>query len=144
MCLSRESEPEPEPVSTPEPEPDESQTPAIIGVVFGTLGALIVIIALIVICLRKRKEGTKSKFKGFGLTTRLPNRNTVSKIDATPAYTGLGTRQSQYQYDIHNQSRTNAVDRNTYYSGYNYGASVIYSGAQNQVAGDKYVEIPLR
>ena len=140
MCLSRESEPEP--VSAPEPEPEESNTPAIIGVVFGTLGALIVIIALIVICLRKRNGGTK-KFKGFGLTKRPPTRNTVSKIDVNPAYTGLGTRQSQYQYDVHNQSRTNAMDRNTYYSGYNYIASV-QSGAQNKMDGDKYVEIPLR
>ena len=145
MCKTPWSEtetaPEPAPVNTPEPPP-ETNTPAIVGGVFGTLGALIVIIAIIVFCLRKKEGGSmKNKLKGFGFTVRDPkNRNTVSRIDNNPAYTGLGPRRSEYQYDVNNQNRTNALDRNTYYSGYNYGASV----APTHSASDKYVEIPLR
>ena len=137
-----ETSPEPAPVTTPEPPPEASNTPAIVGGVFGTLVALIVIIAIIVVCLRKKEGSAKNKLKGFGFTKRIiPNRNnTVSRIDNNPAYTGLGARKSEYQYDVNNQSRTNALDRNTYYSGYSYGASV----APSQAASDKYVEIPLR
>ena len=144
MCKTPWSEaetaPEPAPVTTPEPPPEATNTPAIVGGVLGTLGALIVIIAIIVVCLRKKEGGSpKNKFKGFGTTTR-KNRNTVSRIDNNPAYTGLGARRSEYQYDVNNQSRTNVMDRNTYYSGYSYGASV----APTHAANDKYVEIPLR
>ena len=144
MCKTPWSEaetaPEPAPVTTPEPPPEATNTPAIVGGVFGTLGALIVIIAIIVFCLRKN-EPAKNKLKGFGFTVRDPkNRNTVSRIDNNPAYTGLGVRRSEYQYDVNNQNRTNAMDRNTYYSGYNYGASV----APSQAGSNQYVEIPLR
>ena len=146
MCKNPWSEtetaPEPAPVTTPEPPPEATNTPAIVGGVFGTLIALIVIIVIIVVCLRKKGGSAKNKLKGFGFTKRIiPNRNnTVSRIDNNPAYTGLGARKSEYQYDVNNQSRTNALDRNTYYSGYSYGASV----APSQAASDKYVEIPLR
>ena len=128
--------------SSKEPEPEESNTPAIIGGVFGALGALIVIIALIVICLRKKGE-IKSKFQGFG--RKISNSDAVlTEIDTNPSYTGMdGPRQSQYQYDLYNQSRTNAVDRNTYYSAYNYGSSV-YSVTPIKDTGDQYVEISLK
>ena len=152
MCKSSWSsepkpEPEPEPVTTLAPEPELAEGKKTIGVVFGTLGALgvvTIIIVLIVIWLRKRQGATKNTFKGFGFTKRfIPNRdNTVTRIeiDHNPAYTGMGARRSEYQYDINNSSRTNALDRNTYYSGYNCAGSVV----PDQFDSDKYVNIPLK
>ena len=115
------SEEEPE----PEPDAEKSNTIAIVGGAFGTLGALVIIIALIVIWLRKRGR-KENKFIGFGLTTRRYKGR--GGVDINPEYTGQrGERESQasqYQYDLNNQARTNAADRNPYYSGYNYAASL--------------------